>query len=69
MTRKLKSVSQFANESVFTEGQLRWFIFQSATNGLQKSGALVRCGSRRVYIDTDRFDDWLTAQQPKVDAA
>lgn len=60
MNRNLKSVTQFAAESPFTEAQLRWWIFNASTNGLQS--AVVRIG-RRVYIDVDAFSAWIEAQQ------
>jgi hypothetical protein len=60
MSRKLKSVAQFAADSPFTEAQVRWWIFNAATNGLQP--ALIRIG-RRVYIDVDAFASWIDAQQ------
>ncbi|WP_108473180.1 DNA-binding protein [Rhodanobacter thiooxydans] len=60
MNRNLKSVTQFAAESPFTEAQVRWWIFNAATNGLQS--AVVRIG-RRVYIDVDAFSAWVDAQQ------
>ena len=63
-TRKLQSVKDFAAGGPFSESQLRWFIFRSSDNGLAASGALVRIGSRRVYIDADGFDRWITSQNP-----
>jgi hypothetical protein len=60
MQRNLKSVSQFAADSPFTEAQVRWWIFNAASNGLQS--AVVRIG-RRVYIDVDQFAAWIEAQQ------
>lgn len=63
MSRNLKTVSQFANGSPWTEAQLRWFIHNSSQNGMGAAGALVRCG-RRVFIDLDGFDRWLVAQNP-----
>ena len=62
MPRHLKSVSQFASESPWTEAQLRWFIFNSDTNGMTAAGALVRLG-RRVFLDVEGFDRWIDAQQ------
>ncbi len=62
MTRNPKSVAAFVEGSPFTEPQLRWWIFHAAENGLDKAGAVIRIG-RRVYIDTDGFERWLTQQQ------
>lgn len=63
MTRVLKSISQFASGTAFTEPQLRFWIFQASRNGLADAGAVVRVG-RRVYIDVDGFDAWLAVQNP-----
>ena len=68
MARNLKTVSQFAASSAFTEPQLRWWIFHSADNGMAAAGAVVRVG-RRVYLDLDGFDRWLVAQNPALQAA
>lgn len=62
MTRNLKSVAQFADETPFTAAQIRWWIFRAADNGLAQSGAIVRIGTRRIYLDTERFDAWVNAQ-------
>lgn len=67
MARNLKTVSQFAAESAFTEPQLRWWIFHSSENGMAAAGAVVRVG-RRVYLDADGFDRWLVAQNPSLQA-
>ena len=65
--RNLKSVSQLAEESPFTQDQLRWWIAQGESNGLNKAQAVVRIG-RRVYLDTDCFEAWISAQQPAAQA-
>lgn len=58
-TRNLLTVKQFADANpAFTEAGLRWQIFNESTNGLAKSGAILRRG-RRVYIDVDRYFAWL----------
>lgn len=61
MARNLKTVSQFAGSTPFTEAQLRWWIFHADSNGLAEAGAVVRIG-RRIYLDTDGFDRWITCQ-------
>lgn len=64
---RLKTVRQFAEKNpAFTEGSLRWLIFNSTPrestqgqipgNGLDH--ALVRIG-RRVLIDESRFWEWV----------
>jgi hypothetical protein len=61
MKRNLQTVTSLATEGPFSEGQLRWWIFMSAANGLDAAKALVHIG-RRVYIDLDRFEDWIDQQ-------
>jgi len=63
MLRNLKSIREAAQDGPFSEGQLRWWIFQRSENGLAATGAVVRVG-RRVYIDGDRFEKWIDAQNP-----
>lgn len=56
-TRNLMTVHQFcAAHPAFTEGSIRWLLFNRDTNGL--SVALVKKG-RRLWIDVDAFFDWL----------
>lgn len=56
-TRNLMTVRQFcAAHPAFTEGSIRWQLFNRDTNGL--SAALVKKG-RRLWIDVDAFFDWL----------
>lgn len=59
--RNLQTVAAVAATSVFSEGQLRWWIFMAANNGLDAANAVVRIG-RRVYIDIDRFNDCIEQQ-------
>lgn len=63
MTRNLRTVSQFAESSPFSEASVRWMIHKARDNGLAAAGAIVRVG-RRVYIDAERFDAWLVQQNP-----
>ena len=62
MKRNLKTVTAFTEAGPFSAGQIRWMIFNEATNGMQDHGVVVRIG-RRVYIDVDAFDSWVEAQQ------
>lgn len=64
MAKKLVTVAQLAADPnyPFTEPSIRWLVFNAASNGLNDARAIVRVG-RRVYIDTDGFDRWLTQQQ------
>lgn len=53
----LRTVRQLAESNpAFSEGSLRWLIFQREENGFDE--VLVRVG-RRVLIDVARFDEWL----------
>ena len=62
--RNLQSIAALAASTPFSEGQLRWWVFMSATNGLDDTSAVVRVG-RRVYIDIDRFNDWIERQNQR----
>ncbi|WP_150047321.1 hypothetical protein [Methylomonas rhizoryzae] len=56
------TVQQFASKHpAFPLGTLRHQIFHEATNGLKKSGAIIRNG-RRVLIREDKYFAWLEAQ-------
>jgi hypothetical protein len=68
MRRNLQTVTEFSSASPFSEGQLRWFIFNSQANGLAKADAIVRVG-RRVYVDVDNFEGWINAQNQHQTAA
>jgi hypothetical protein len=46
----------------FTEASLRWLLFNSATNGLDKDGVIIRLG-KRVLIDRDKFGLWLIGRR------
>ena len=53
----LRSVRQVATAyPAFSEGGLRWLIFNADQNGFDS--VLVRVG-RRVLLDMDHFDAWL----------
>lgn len=68
MARNLKTVRDFASAGPWTESQVRWWIFQAEHNGLAKAGAIVRLG-RRVYVDIDRWSDWVDSQNQRAPAA
>lgn len=58
----LSTVNQFtAKQPAFTTGGLRALIFNEHTNGLAKSGAIVRIG-RKVLIDETKFFIWVESQ-------
>ncbi len=56
------TVQQFTSKHpAFPLGTLRHQIFHEATNGLKKSGAIIRNG-RRVLIREDKYFAWLEAK-------
>jgi hypothetical protein len=66
MKRNLKTVAEFAAAGPFSQGQLRWWIFNAANNGL--SHAIVRV-QRRIYIDVDKFEAWIDSQNQQTPVA
>lgn len=44
----------------FTEPAVRWWIFNSKTNGFNT--CLIRIGGR-VYVDKARFESWVNSQR------
>ena len=63
-SRILLTIRQFAERNPFiTESGLRYQIFNSQTNGLESSGALVRLG-RKILIDEEKYlFGWVDSQQ------
>jgi hypothetical protein len=62
----LSTVNQFAEKQpAFTTSGLRALIFNENTNGLAKSGAIVRIG-RKVLINDTAFFSWIEAQNKVV---
>ena len=58
--RQLYTVTQFCqHHPAFTQGGLRWLLFNRETNGLKK--AVVRVG-RKLLIDENAFFAWLDEQ-------
>lgn len=56
------TVGQFAKRNpAFTADSLRWMIFNGASNGLDKSSAIIRNG-RSIFIDEPAFFAWFRAQ-------
>ena len=56
------TVQQFtAKHTAFNKGGLRSLIFNEHSNGLAKSGAIIRIG-RKVLIDEAKFFDWVRVQ-------
>lgn len=46
-------------DSGLTESSIRWLIFNAKENGFER--CIVRIG-RRVFIDLDRFEDFMDQQ-------
>ena len=60
------TVKQFCKRhQAFTEGGIRHNIFHEKTNGLSKSGAIVRVG-RKVLINESKFFRWLESQNQPI---
>ncbi len=60
------TVQQFTvKHTAFNTGGLRSLIFNENTNGLAKSGAIVRIG-RKVLIREDLFFNWVESQNKAV---
>jgi hypothetical protein len=60
------TVIQFTEKQpAFTNGGLRSLIFNEHTNGLAKSGAIVRIG-RKILIDENKFFSWVESQNKGV---
>lgn len=56
------TVNQFTDKhTAFTKGGIRALIFNENSNGLAKSGAVVRIG-RKVLIDETKFFSWVASQ-------
>ncbi len=67
-TRTLLTVNQFAaKHPAFSVGGLRWQIFNSARNGLDEAGSIVRLG-KRVLIDQVKYFQWIDSQQERRSA-
>lgn len=60
------TIRQFSQKHpAFPEGGLRHRIFYADSNGLNKSGVIIRNG-RRVLIDEEKFFDWLKGNKEVV---
>lgn len=58
----LLTVNQFISKhQAFNNGGLRSLIFNEHSNGLAKSGAIIRLG-RKVLIDEVLFFGWIKSQ-------
>lgn len=64
MGRDMRTVAQLARGSLFTETQLRHWIYHAKTNGL--APAIERHGSR-VLIDAEKFYSWRAREDRRRD--
>lgn len=56
------TVLQFCElHKAFSVGGIRHLIFHESSNGLEKSGAIVRMG-RKILINEQKFFSWLESQ-------
>ncbi|MCZ2099472.1 MAG: DNA-binding protein [Anaerolineae bacterium] len=61
ISERLRTLRQLAERNpAFTEGALRWHVFNAKSNGLDR--AIVRVG-RRVLIDEAEFSRWLEGKR------
>ncbi|MCX7103502.1 MAG: hypothetical protein NTX38_18955 [Methylobacter sp.] len=57
------TVNQFIEKyTAFSLGGMRSWIFNEESNGLARSGAIVRIG-RKILIDDTKFFAWIESQQ------
>ena len=63
----LRTVRQLAQRSpeAFSEGAIRWYVFNAKANGRDELGAVVRLG-RKVLIDEQKFVQWITTAGSKA---
>jgi len=65
----LLKVPQFSERHpAFSEGALRWLVFNSGKNGLDACGAVLRLG-HKVVIDEQKFLAWVQAQSKQAAVA
>ena len=59
---RLRSVRQLCDEfpGLFTEGSLRWLIFNADINGF---GVCIIRRGKRVFIDLDVLQEWLATHR------
>lgn len=65
---KRQSVNAFAESRGYSPNSVRWWLFNSESNGLARFDAVEKIG-RRVYIKPEAMDRWIQSQQPKAGAA
>jgi hypothetical protein len=59
---RLLTVNQFVAEHSFaSNGGIRFLLFNSKNNGMEKAGVIKRLG-RRIIIDENKFFAWVESQ-------
>ena len=55
------------NSHLASENQVRWWIFNRETNGIESHGAIVKKG-RRWYVNLPKLREWILEgdTEPKV---
>lgn len=60
---KKMTVQQYVEaHPYYTIGAFRWLLFNRATNGLSKAGAVIKIG-KKILIDAERAEDWENSQR------
>lgn len=68
-TQTLYTVKQFSEaEPAFSEGGLRWLIFNEETNGMKAAGAFPKCGGKRL-IHRENFLKQFNSLQEQIEDA
>lgn len=58
MTQYLTPRQFIAKHTWATNGGMRHYLFYGETNGLNKSGAILRIG-RKILINEEKFFEWI----------
>lgn len=59
----IKTIHQFSEEEpAFTEGSLRWLIFNEEKNGAKEAEVFPKLGRRR-FVNKPKFFMWFDSQQ------
>lgn len=57
------TVNQYVESHPYhSMGAFRWILFNRATNGLSKAGAVIKIG-KKILIDTEKAEAWEDSQR------
>jgi len=57
------TVQQYVDSHPYhTIGAFRWILFNRASNGLSKSGAVIKLG-KKILLDSERVEEWENSQR------